>query len=96
MADRILNDYGQTLEISCPDVDFAGADSVEICVVKPTGERRTWTPTGVDEVTRVVSYVYQSGDLDRVGFYEIHVHAIYAAASIHTEAFSLEVAEIQC
>lgn len=67
MADRALNDVGQPLLITMIGVDVLDWPTRAINVTKPNGTTVAWTPSAVD--VGLVTYIFQTGDLNQVGLY---------------------------
>lgn len=97
MADRHVGDFGQTIRINTPDVNYAGYTAAVICVILPSGAHVEWTPTVINTTERYVEYILEEGDLSRAGNYEISVRVTYAGAGeVVTDSFMLVVAETPC
>ncbi len=69
--DRMVGDYGQTLEITAPGLDLTG--TVQI-VIRSPGATFTRSADSVDG--QVVTYTLAQGDLVEKGEYKVFVVAI--------------------
>lgn len=88
--DRMVGDFGQTLEIST-DLDVTAATEVILAVKKPDGTLAEWDCTpAVGLVTRV----FEDGDLDQEGLYKVQIVCTFAAGQQTSEAVSFAVGPV--
>lgn len=67
MADRYVGDIGQSLLITPLGFDPLTYTTRVINVRKPNGSSVAWTPSSV--TSTLITYVFQSGDLNVAGAY---------------------------
>jgi hypothetical protein len=103
MADRVKGEFGQTLEIALPsDFDLTGYVAVRICVEKPSKLVVTWTPTSIDEIYRLVRFVFRRSplDLSESGVYKIWIDVDYGSPTVtrteKVEGYFLDVTNSPC